>query len=566
VLKNLLSNAFKFTERGRVEVEISLAASGWDPQDEELSRSNCVLAFAVRDTGIGIPEEKQAIVFEAFQQAEGSTSRKYGGTGLGLAISLELAHLLGGDIKLESRPGEGSTFTLYLPRTHVPGKGPRRRTGERAIAIPKLPGASTVRATEGAAPEAVAVVQPVADDRRSVRGEDRVVLVVENDIAFSRFLMDMAHEKGFKAVVTAEGGAAVELAHRFRPHAVVLDLRLPDRDGWGILEQLKRGLGTRHIPVYVVSTEEECEQAPARGAVASLTKPVAQPQLEDLFDGIAALTARTERTCLLVQGNARERKETAALVGGAEVVIREVRTAREALQVLEAGPMDGAVLDLDLPDGPGLALASRVRRSERNGRIPIVLLGDRDLTAGETRKLETLGRRALTRHVRTPESLVDEASLFLHRPLERLTSAQRAILEGIYSPPAVLGGRTVLVVDDDVRNIFAMTALLERQGMRVLACENGRDAMSTLDSAPGIDIVLMDIMMPELDGYDTMKAIRKIRRFRELPIVALTAKAMKGDREKCIEAGASDYIAKPVDTERLLAMLCAWLLPKGRKD
>jgi signal transduction histidine kinase/DNA-binding response OmpR family regulator/HAMP domain-containing protein len=557
VLKNLLSNAFKFTDRGVVEVRVFPAKSGWAGGAEDLNRADQVVGFTVRDTGIGIPEDKQEIIFEAFQQAEGSTSRKYGGTGLGLAISLELAQLLGGDIRLASRSGEGSAFTLYLPRTHSPGKIPRRRERERVEEAPS-PAPFTPS-------EVAPALEPVRDDRASIAAGDRVVLIVDNDTAFSTFLADMARERGFKPVVTASGAQAPGLAQQYGAGAVLLDLRLPDRSGWSVLEDLKFRLPTRHVPVYVISTEEECERASSKGAVSALTKPVEQGQLEELFAGVAALADRSTRTCLVVRGDSRRRRETRELLAADGLRLLEAGTRAAALEALAAERVDAVIVDLDLPGSRGLDLVARIRGQDATCGTPVVLVGDRDLAPRERQRMERLGRRAAVRHVRGPADLLDEATLLLHWPVERLTGPQRGMIEGIYAPAAILDGRTVLVVDDDVRNIFAMTGLLERQGIRVLAAENGREAIDILDKAPSVDLVLMDIMMPEMDGYDTTRAIRRRARFRSLPIVALTAKAMKGDREKCLEAGASDYIAKPVDTDALLSLLSAWLYRKGRR-
>ena len=583
VLKNLLSNAFKFTERGRVEVSIHQARSGWDPANERLTAAEAVFGFTVRDTGIGIPLDKQQIIFEAFQQAEGSTSRKYGGTGLGLAISQELAHLLGGDIRLSSRPGEGSVFTLYLPRNPVPAKPVRRRGADGEPHAPPLHSAGVGSGGNGnggngeaaaaAAASALSPAEPppppapsaLQDDRLTVVPGDRVVLIVENDVAFCRYLVDMARERGFKAVATQEGARAARLAVKFRARAVILDLRLPDTDGWRVLDELKGGLATRHLPVFVVSTEEEPERALGLGAVAALAKPVSQGQMEELFESIAAFLGRKGRTCLVVTGDGPARRALGELLGALEVGTVEATTGRKAMEALKKGRFDAAVVDLDFPDLPGTELIGRLRRNEGCEGLPVVTFADRPLNRRESRIVEKLGRVSSLRHARGIDAVLDEAARCLHLPVDRLPAPQREVVERLYTPSAVLGGLTVLVVDDDMRNIFAMTGLLERQGMVVLAAENGRDALRTLARERDVAVVLMDIMMPDLDGYDTMRRIRGRRRLRDLPIIALTAKAMKGDREKCIEAGASDYIAKPVDPDRLLSLLCSCMRSRGGK-
>ncbi|HEU4393971.1 MAG TPA: response regulator, partial [Planctomycetota bacterium] len=568
VLKNLLANAFKFTERGLVEVRVFQATSGWEPENEELSRAASVIGFAVRDTGIGIPPEKQQIVFEAFQQAEGSTSRKYGGTGLGLAISLELARLLGGDIGLRSATGEGSVFTLYLPRNHPTGRPGRPRTAARASTA----GAAAAPAAAPPPPAATvpllsaASAESARDDREALRPGDPCILVVENDAAFARYLADMARERAFRAVITAEGSEAVPLARQYGPAAVLLDLRLPDGDGWRVLEMLKSDLATRHVPVHVISTEDECHEAPARGALSGLSKPVQQRQLEDLFAGITAFAARRDRSCVVAVADGDRRRALAGALACPGLRVEQVDTGARAMTVLREGGWDAAVVGFDLPDQPGPRLLSRIRSDARIGPVPLVVLADGDVDARDARALEKLGRSSWICLSHGIDDAIDAAALALHLPPDRLGKRAREVLERIHSPAAILSGKTVLVVDDDVRNIFAMTGLLERQGVRVLSAENGNDALSALeDSTPPVDAVLMDIMMPEMDGYDTMRAIRRKARFRSLPIIALTAKAMKGDREKCLEAGASDYVSKPVDTDRLMSLLCAFLRLGGKR-
>ena len=561
VLKNLLSNAFKFTERGRVVVDVRQADSGWNQENETLTKAHSVLAFSVADTGIGIPDEKQQIIFEAFQQADGSTSRKYGGTGLGLAISREIARMLGGEIRLASRLGEGSTFTLYLPSNYVPVKT-RRAEAAEAQARNQAEVGEKLRALHTAAQHALErtqFVEQVEDDRRDIKASDRVILVVDNDNGFTRYMREFAHERGFKALVSAHGTAALSLAQDFKPHAITLDLRLPDIDGWRILDHLKSDLVTRHIPVYMISTEEECELGLRRGAIAAINKPISREQIDDLFTGIVAFNDRSTRSLLVVEDDDAQRRSILDLVGGDDILVASAATGGEALAALERDHYDCVVVDLGLPDMTGFQLIDRIRRSDQISRLPIVVYTGRDLAKREVQQLRRVARKILVKGVQSPERLLDETALCMHRVIARMPEDKRRMIEELYSPAAVLAGRRVLVVDDDIRNIFAMTSVLERHRMTVLSAENGHDAIRILETTPGIDVVLMDIMMPGLDGYDTMRAIRSTERLRSLPIIALTAKAMKGDREKCIEAGASDYIAKPVDANRLLTVLCAWL-------
>jgi hypothetical protein len=556
VLKNLLSNAFKFTEQGGVRVRIDAVDEGWSVENEVLNRSSSVLAFSVSDTGIGIPLEKQQIIFEAFQQADGSTSRRYGGTGLGLAISREIARMLGGEIKLVSTPGAGSTFTLYLPKIYVPTKTAMPTNGE----LEPLSAAVALTPAPLPQPEPMLVRDQVEDDRRKLKPGDRAVLIVDNDTAFTRYMLDLAHQKGFKALVTSQGGIAVSLAREYRPVAVTLDIRLPDIDGWRVLNHLKSDLHTRHIPVHVISTDDERVRGLQRGAIDVLQKPVASADLERMFDSIEAWVSRPVRRLLVVEDSEIQRNTMIECLNSSEdVVTSAVSTAREALEALKSAPFDCAVVDLGLPDMSGADLVDAIYRDMNHSRMPIIVYTARDLTRQEKQSLRRKAKSIIVKGSNSLDRLLDETALFLHRMHENLPAHQQRILEGLHEPHVILANKKVLVVDDDVRNIFAMTSLLEHHRMHVVSADTGRGAIETLERTPGIDVVLMDIMMPGMDGHATMREIRSSRKFRSLPIIALTAKAMKGDREKCIEAGASDYIAKPVDEEQLLSLLGVWL-------
>jgi HAMP domain-containing protein/signal transduction histidine kinase/CheY-like chemotaxis protein len=563
ILKNLLSNAFKFTEKGTVVLEIGTATSGWNSENQTLNRAKSVVTFSVKDTGIGIPSEKQAIIFEAFQQADGSTSRKYGGTGLGLAISRELAQLLGGEIRLTSIPGVGSTFTLYLPQAYVPMK-PARRAAEPP---PQEPAAAS--SPEPAQPDVLAPVEAAAsqqveefgDESSSIGLGDQVLLVVENDPSFARILVEMAHERQMKAVVTSRGASAISLARELSPHAITLDINLPDIDGWRVLDRLKDDLMTRHIPVHIITTDEERGRGLRMGAIGVLTKPIRNKEsLDEAFAHIArAGQAGSTRQLLLAISEESEVPGLMELIGGPDVQVSTVSDGAAALKELNEGQYDLMVLGWNLPDVKSFDLIDDIREQAKLADLPILLYSAAAHTRKEELHIKRLAQTSAVRDLRSPERLFDAVSLFLHRPAAQMTEERRQVLNNLHQAESVLAGKKVLVVDDDVRNIFAMTSILEPYQVQVVSAETGRSAIELLQHNPDIDLVLMDIMMPDMDGYDTMRAIRKLSKFRALPIIALTAKAMKGDREKCIEAGASDYISKPVDTPHLLGLLRLWL-------
>jgi HAMP domain-containing protein/CheY-like chemotaxis protein/signal transduction histidine kinase len=553
VLKNLLSNAFKFTESGGVRLRIAPAHAGWSPDHPILKRAASVVAFEVSDTGIGIPQEKQRIIFEAFQQADAGTSRKYGGTGLGLAISRELATLLGGEIQLRSVPGKGSTFTLYLPVTYVgpsvAGTAPIEITApsnRAAAAFPKI------RVSERP-------VEQIPDDRDDLEPGDAVILIVEDDPHYARILLDQAHSQGFKVLVAMRGMDALTLAREFHPTAISLDVFLPDMLGWTVLNQLKQDPALRHIPVQIVTLDEDRQHGLARGAFSFLPKPTTTEGLESALSRIKSFATPHAKRLLVVEDNEAEQMSIAELLGHTDVEIRVAGTGREALQALSEGSFDCAVLDLRLPDMSGFEVLEHIRDDEVLRDLPVVVFTGKELSPEEDARLHTLARSVVVKGVESPERLLDETALFLHRVVSDLPADKQQMLDRLHRSDDDLVGKQVLVVDDDVRNIFALSSVLERRGMEVLTAGTGHEAIATLESTPNVAIVLMDIMMPEMDGYQTMHAIRQKPVFRRLPIVALTAKAMKGDREKCLEAGASDYLAKPVNTEQLLSALRLWL-------
>jgi CheY-like chemotaxis protein len=562
VLKNLLSNAFKFTDRGSVSLTARLAKGGWNPEQELLNAANAVVAFSVSDTGIGIPKEKHGVIFEAFQQGDTGTSRKYGGTGLGLSISRQITRLLGGEIRIESTPGQGSTFTLYLPilyptqpvtaPTAVPqdGSDDAPATGDGVKVVPTA--ASRVML-------APVVEREVADDRSNIQKGDRILLIAEDDPNFAQILLDLARDRGFKGLVAQRADRALALAREYQPTAVTLDLRLPDADGWTILDRLKHDPGTRHIPVHIISVEENWQRGLRLGAIDFLTKPATKESLSDALTTLHEFVDRPVKRLLVVEDDETARQSIVELVGAEDVQTTTVGTGEEALEALQQSQFDCMVLDLGLPDMTGFQLVTRVKSEIGLRKLPTIIYTGKQLTKREEAELRRLAESVVIKDARSPERLLDETALFLHRVTANLPEGKRRMLEHLHRSDPTLTGRKVLIVDDDVRNIFALTTFLERSQMKVVYAESGREGIARLQETPDIEAVLMDVMMPEMDGYETMRAIRENPRFRNLPIIAVTAKAMKGDREKCIEAGASDYIAKPVDMDQLVSLLRVWL-------
>jgi HAMP domain-containing protein/CheY-like chemotaxis protein/signal transduction histidine kinase len=548
VLKNLLSNAFKFTELGSVRLSVSLAKSGWSEDHPILGKAASVVAFEVADTGIGIPLDKQRIIFEAFQQADAGTSRKYGGTGLGLAISRELASLLGGEIQLRSAPGRGSTFILYLPQTYV---GP----SSAALVERKYP--STVPASLSVVSEHP--VEKIPDDRDNLQPDDAILLIVEDDPHYARVLRDLSRDRGFKVLVAMRGAEALALAREYHPTAVSLDVFLPDMLGWTLLNHLKQDPATRHIPVQMLTLDEDRAHGLARGAFAFVTKPATPEGLETALTRIKEYSAPRRKRLLVVEDNPAEQLSIKELLGYDDIDVTVVSSGEEAIQAVNRESFDCVVLDLRLPDMSGFEVLERFRDTPALSDLPVVVFTGKELSPEEDARLHALARSVVVKGVESPERLLDETALFLHRVVADLPVEKQRMLDRLHHSDDALVGKKVLVVDDDVRNIFALSSVLERRGMNVLTAGTGREAIAKLESTLDVAIVLMDIMMPEMDGYETMRVIRQNVSLRRLPIIALTAKAMKGDREKCLEAGASEYLAKPVNTEQLLSSLRMWL-------
>ena len=549
ILKNLLSNAVKFTSQGHVHVSVAMASHGWSPDHAVLGDAKQVVAFTVEDTGIGVPPDKQRLIFEAFQQADAGTSRKYGGTGLGLAISRELAVLLGGEIKLSSVHGQGSVFTLYLPLLYGGSTAPRPSARGSAAAEP--------RAEMSVLP--VAREEHIIDDRASIAAGDLVLLIVEDDPHYARILLGLARDKDFKGIVANKGAHALALAHQLRPTAISLDIFLPDMLGWTVLNQLKLDPATRHIPVQIVSVEEERQHGLARGAFAYLVKEPTTSGLEAAFDRIKDFTGAHVKRLLVVEDDPIELASIVELLHHDDIETIGVGSGAAALAALREQRIACVVLDLRLPDMSGFDLLERMHADPAIANVPVVVFTGKDLSDDELTRLRHMAKSIVLKDVQSPERLLDETALFLHRVVTDLPRERQEMLERLRSGKDVLRGRKVLVVDDDARNIFALTSLLENHEMNVISATNGRQAIELVHRTPELSMVLMDIMMPDMDGYTTMREIRRAPQFRTLPILALTAKAMKGDREKCLDAGASDYIAKPVNTDQLVSLMRVWL-------
>jgi CheY-like chemotaxis protein/nitrogen-specific signal transduction histidine kinase len=558
VMKNMLSNSFKFTEYGSVTIQIEPVKSGWDPANLVLNQAETVLSFSVIDTGIGIAPEKQKIIFEAFQQADGSTSRKYGGTGLGLPISREISSLLGGDFRVNSTTNEGSTFTLYLPQKyveptskHVFSTPPSNFLLNKAVGgmdTPPIPGDSLLL-----------LESAVADDRGSLQEGDHILLIVEYDLNFARILLDESRDHGFKGIVASTGEAAMALAIRFNPDGITLDLQMPYMEGWTVLDRLKHDSKTRHIPVYVLSALSQQQRALRQGAFGYIEKPATREVLGVAFNEIKDFIERSTKSLLVVDHDQSQRNMIMELISDSDVECTGVGSAAEAVERLQSQHFDCIVIDPNLPDMNGIDLIRKIQQESHLEKLPIIVYTSNHLEHNDEIELKNFTKKSIVKNAHSPDRLFDETALFLHRVASKLPDAKRRILNQAHAEDSGLAGRKVLVVDDDVRNIFALTSILEVQNMNVIFAHNGHEAIKLLEDNSDVDIILMDIMMPGIDGYETMRRIREVEKYRALPIIALTAKAMKGDREKCIDAGASDYIAKPVNTEHLKSLLRVWL-------
>jgi CheY-like chemotaxis protein/signal transduction histidine kinase len=541
VLKNLLSNALKFTESGNVSLSVATA-----PNDG--------IAFSIRDSGIGIEVDQYESIFEAFRQADGTTNRRYGGTGLGLSISRDLAALLGGSISVSSTPGQGSVFTLVLPQQYVePGEVPVELMRAAPVAAPSvLPPTLSPRVAEVDIPL-------FDDDRNKAPFTTRCILVVEDEPNFAHILYDLAHELGYQCLVAHGADEGYELAKAFIPDAILLDMRLSDHSGLTVLQRLKEHAETRHIPVHVISVEDRVEAAMHMGAIGYAVKPTTREELKDVFARLEAKLTQKVKRVLLVEDDDLQRDSIARLIGDDEIEITAVGLAQEALDLLRTSVFDCMIIDLKLPDMLGNDLLKRMSTEDICSFPPVIVYTGRNLTRDEEAELRKYSRSIIIKGARSPERLLDEVTLFLHKVESRLSHERQKMLKVARSRDKVFEGRKVLLVDDDVRNIFALTSALEQKGAVVVIGRNGREAIERLNEVPEIDLVLMDVMMPEMDGYEATVEIRKDPRWRKLPIIAVTAKAMKDDQERCLQAGANDYLAKPIDLDRLFSLIRVWL-------
>lgn len=559
ILKNLLSNAFRFTEKGGVKLRIYHSDHGWKSQSPSLEKAERVVAFEIKDTGIGISKDKQTIIFEAFQQAEGSTSRKYGGTGLGLSISRGLSDLLGGAIELESEEGKGSTFTLYLP-LKVSEQTIARKKEKETKAIVKTAIKSTPEPAFQLSEMEKLYVDEVGDDRAQISLDDDVLMIIEEDLAFAKILVQKAHGKNMKAVATTKGSDMIDFINQYRPKAIVLDINITDTNAWKILDRLKNDLSLRHIPVYVTSlSEDDRDPALKRGARHFLLKPLKEQELDPVLTDIHHFITRKQRNLLIVDDNERELGNMKDAVEGDDLIVTTAKTGREALNLIEKSNYDCIILDLLLPDISGLDIIERLEEKKSEMKTALIVYSAKDLSQKEKVRLNRFANTIILKSASSLNRLIDQVALYTHRVHKEIPSKMQAIINDMYLNDDILKGKKVLIVDDDMRNLFALTTALERFGLNIMNAESGQEAIFNLKEHRDIDIVLMDIMMPEMDGYETMRRIRKDNKNKDMTIIAVTAKAMKGDRQKCIQSGASDYITKPVNVDQLVSLMKVWL-------
>ncbi len=547
IINNLLSNAFKFTSKGEIRLMVQRA-------DDK------TLAISVADTGIGIQSEKQQVIFEPFQQADGNTSHHYGGTGLGLSISRQLARLLGGELQLHSEPDKGSTFTLSLPEnddkinTMIPEKVPERPQKKHTLSF--LMSGDTVTKTTVSN---LNIKESLADDRADLVAGDKSILIVEDDHKFARILKELANEKNFKCLIAVDGQTGLQLAEQYIPNAILLDVGLPQMSGWTVMELLKSNPKTRHIPVHFISGYDNSLDAKKMGAIGYLHKPVNMEQLGRAFKDIEQFIANTMKKLLVVVDKEKQKQHILGLVGGDDIQTTVAAKKVEAFKHLQKTTFDCVIIDIDVEQGAGIKVLELLCNDEDMSRIPVIIYAEREVTESEEATLQQCAHTLTVKTARSPERLLDETTLFLHQVEADLPKEQQEILQMMHDKEELLRHKKVLIVDDDVRNTFAMMNVLEEKDMCVIAEDNGEKALTLLDEHPDTDLVLMDIMMPKMDGYEAIRKIREQARFRKLPIIALTAKAMKGDRAKCLEAGANDYLSKPIDTEKLLSLMRVWL-------
>ncbi|MCE3296057.1 MAG: histidine kinase [Crocinitomicaceae bacterium] len=544
ILKNLLSNSIKFTETGTVTIELQ-------------NHSHDKLMISVRDTGIGIAPDKQNAVFEAFQQADGGTSRKYGGTGLGLSISRELANLLGGRITLESKPGEGAVFSLIIPlKIEAGAEAENEKKPEYLPAKPQNAPVMPLSSDESAR---YLNYPSVKDDRDTIKPADRVVLIIEDDLKFAYVLRKQANKKGFLCLCASTGEDGLQLALKYKPLAIMLDIGLPGMNGHQVLAELKANPAVRHIPVHIISGDEPTMDALKGGAIEYLMKPVDKKELDSAFSRIETFINRKMKHLLIIEDDSNARKAMRKLIGNGDVKCFEAGTGKEGLKISEDTHIDCIVLDIGLPDMSGFDFIYKLEALKGAGMPPIIIYTGRELTREENSELQKYSDSIIIKGVKSEDRLLDETALFLHRTISNLPEPKQLMIQNLYDKETVFQNKKILLVDDDMRNVFALSKVLKDQGMEIIKADNGKNALEMLAAHEGIDLVLMDIMMPEMDGYEAMQKIRKQKKYKDLPIISLTAKAMKDDKQKCIDAGASDYITKPVEVDRLLTLMRVWL-------
>ena len=549
VLRNLLSNAIKFTSEGSVSLAVNT-----------LPENQSFLSFTVKDTGIGIPLEKQSLIFEAFQQADGSTRRKYGGTGLGLSISRELSRLLGGEIKLTSEPGKGSEFTVYVPKRKIATVQKdvlfKNEAVTGALEVqeekPREKGFRIERIPEG-----------LPDDRNSVQPQDKIILIIEDDTGFAKALSDFAHQKGYKALMAVRGDEGIALAQQYRPLGILLDIQLPVKDGWEVMEELKSNPATRHIPVHIMSSQEAKKESLKKGAVDFISKPMAFEQMQEVFQKIEHVLSKNHKKVLILEENPHHAKALAYFLETFNVNAQISASVTESVQALQSEQVDCVILDMGIPDKQAYEALETVKQNPGMENLPVIIFTGKNLSKTEESRIRQYADSIVIKTAHSFQRILDEVSLFLHLVEESGRKEKPSAYKRLGALSEVLAGKKILVADDDVRNIFSLTKALELHNVAVVAAMDGREALNKLEENPDVNAVLMDIMMPEMDGYEAMQAIRKKPQYRNLPIIAITAKAMTGDREKCIRAGASDYISKPVDIDQLLSLLRVWLYDKG---
>ncbi len=569
IIRNLISNAIKFTHQGSVSLIVTRTNEPKILEKLGFSEGNLAL-FEVSDTGIGIPKEQQKIVFEAFTQADGTTSRKYGGSGLGLTISRNLAHILGGDITIESEVDKGTIFRLFLPVQRSDKAFTPQKTNSFSEKEPAgIPDAAKpvyehpVQKPEPEKPIApqtnASLIEAVKDDRKIINKGDKFILIIEDDSSFSQILYDLAHEKGFKCLIAPNGETGLHYADYYKPDAIILDIGLPGIDGWQVMDRLKENPETRHIPVHFMSGKDKSMEAMKKGAIGFLTKPISVEDIEGAFSKIDAYISKQLKKLLVVEDDDGMRKAIVELIADDDVTITSVSSGKQAIDQLKKDNFDCIILDLGLKDMSGFELLKKIGKKGDESDIPVIIYTGQELSREDEERLMQYSDRIIIKGVRSPERLLAETTLFLHRVESNLPEEKQKMLKIVHNKEDIMKDKKVLIVDDDMRNVFALSSLLEERGLKIEVGRNGKEGLRKLEESPDINLVLMDIMMPEMDGYQAMREIRKQNKYKKMPVIALTAKAMQGDRDKCIEAGANDYLTKPVDTDKLLSLLRVWL-------